>query len=207
MRQKALGENTCNLKSSEGLQVTFHGVLIFPPDDHDMYRSDRDRTSKPFLTHKSRTSTHSWTSLEASQKDRLEVHDEDLKERIQDAQEDPTRYVLHVDVSAVLQYAAGSQEEYAARDTSLNSLQMKQRGLLYSLTHSWWLSGGFSVFNHQSQASQTTGFSNGASVKVICRSLEVDQFADAMVASWLPVGDVLDHIQADLSAKSGIDHG
>ena len=39
-------------------------------------RSDRDRTSKPFLTHKSRTSTHSWTSLEASRRapDSLETY-------------------------------------------------------------------------------------------------------------------------------------
>ncbi|CAL1142222.1 unnamed protein product [Cladocopium goreaui] len=201
-------DEACNLKATEGLQVTFHGVLIFPPDDDIKRQKKGDAPITRVSRRMSLVSAQSYDSREAtaSQLDRNGDGIPDLIiDKIRELEEDPNKYVLTVDVASVMWYSGVNE----LPDDPVANPSAVIRGLLPTprmLSGSWNLmatrglksSKTATTFKTKSHSSLSVSHET---VKVKCYSLEVDQLADAMCASWLPVTDVLEGIQTDLCAK------
>lgn len=200
-------DEACNLKATEGLQVTFHGVLIFPPDDDIRRQVKGDAPISRVSRRMSLASAKSYDSHEAitSQLDRNGDGIPDLiMAKIKELEEDPNKYVLSVDVASVMWYNGITEDGPVPNPSAVI------RGVLPTprvLSESWNLmatrgmfkpSRTVTTFKTQSHSSLNVSHET---VKVRCYSLEVDQLMDAMCASWLPVADVLEGIQTDLSAK------
>jgi len=197
---------TCNLKAAEGLQVTFHGVLIFPPDDDTKQRFKDDA---PQMNMSAKLSWRSADSTEGQKSSSLHgghLVDQMILNKIKDVEQDPDKYVLHVDIASVMSYQGFEDKLKSLPDTAATT----KAGSSWTLSWNLKASHGYSKSSAFSWARSHSGFKTESSigssgpydvVKVTCQSLEVDQLADAMCASWLPVGDVLEGIQTDLCEK------